>query len=419
MSNAEKNSFSAAFDKIRRRAPTTTFPSWMRPCWHACPPSMNFCVEKTGRAHGSGPQGRDQPHSALTAKELLLPRSTAGLSDFSQLYHPIVAKAKCWWRWAGRVSGKILTARAWCGENAIHLEQGRGKIDSRYGPEHVLVDLNRYRLIALMESFSKPDIAAPKRLAGLSDPSCVRSCGILVRAMATCSRGAMRADVTCRHSALPGPIRKISGGQQTLAILGGRAVNIMNMNSAVHQQSDRRSKPKAPVAIVEAGGEVVRSETRFVRSRQSRKPAPCGSKKRAPCKLTAYFADPICCHCESKQAWVDDIRCPTCPESARHAKEKRALSMTLASGDYDASGSGPQIWRTARALLRGRTAQGRDGKMTADWVINATLRPPQERDEESHHRTAPVPPCPAGRRYWTCIASDAIYPAKDRQGPGF
>jgi len=59
---------------------------------------------------------------------------------------------------------------------------------------------------------------------------------------------------------------------------------------------------------------------------------------------------------------------------------------------------------TSAGLLRGDRT-GRDGKMTANWVIKTeTLRPPQGKDEESHHRQSPVSPAQLRRAISTLIS---------------
>jgi len=94
MSNA-KTLFSAAFDKIRRRAHNNVSFVGCGLAWHAGPTINEFCG-RNRRAPGLGLKAEINLHAPLNRKNYFLsPDLPQGLSQrISQLYHPIVGRRR-------------------------------------------------------------------------------------------------------------------------------------------------------------------------------------------------------------------------------------------------------------------------------------------------------------------------------------
>ena len=114
------------------------------------------------------------------------------------------------------------------------------------------------------------------------------------------------------------------------------------------------------IAIVEAGGKVVqetrlydpdKGETRSMRSKEE-------------AHDYRYFPDPDLLPLEIEQAWVDDIAA-SLPELPDAKKARFVLQMGLS--EYDASVLTAEV---QNADYFEAVAEGRDGKMAANWVIN-------------------------------------------------
>ena len=114
------------------------------------------------------------------------------------------------------------------------------------------------------------------------------------------------------------------------------------------------------IAIVEAGGKVDqetrlydpdKGETRSMRSKEE-------------AHDYRYFPDPDLLPLDIEQSWVDDIKAglPELPD----AKKARFITE-FGLSDYDASVLTADV--EAAAFFE-KTADGRDGKMAANWVIN-------------------------------------------------
>ena len=114
------------------------------------------------------------------------------------------------------------------------------------------------------------------------------------------------------------------------------------------------------IALIEDGKEVVqetrlydpdKNETRSMRSKEE-------------AHDYRYFPDPDLLPLEIEQAWVDDIKAalPELPDQ----KKARFIS-DFGLSDYDASVLTAEV---VNATYFEKVAQGRDGKLAANWVIN-------------------------------------------------
>ncbi|MBL9060836.1 MAG: Asp-tRNA(Asn)/Glu-tRNA(Gln) amidotransferase subunit GatB, partial [Mangrovicoccus sp.] len=237
----------------------------------------------------------------------------------------------------------------------IHLEQDAGKSIHDMDPTMSFVDLNRTG-VALMEIVSRPDIRGPEEAAAY-----VGKLRQILRYLGTCDgnmqNGNLRADVNvsvCR----PGTYERfIETGDHSL--LGTRC-EIKNMNSMRFIQAAIEYEARRQIAIVEDGGSVVqetrlydpdKGETRSMRSKEE-------------AHDYRYFPCPDLLPLEIDQAFVDDIAAnlPELPD------EKRARFVLIYGlSEYDAS---VLTAEAENAAFFEAVAQGRDGKLAANWIIN-------------------------------------------------
>jgi aspartyl-tRNA(Asn)/glutamyl-tRNA(Gln) amidotransferase subunit B len=167
------------------------------------------------------------------------------------------------------------------------------------------------------------------------------------------------------------------------------------MNSMRFIQQAIEVEARRQIAIVEGGGEVVqetrlldpdRQETRSMRSKEE-------------AHDYRYFPDPDLLPLEIEQAWVDDIAAnlPELPD----AKKARFMG-DFGLSDYDASVLTADL---DSAGYFEAVAEGRDGKMAANWVINELFG--RLKKDERDITSSPVTPAQLGQIV-DLIASDAI-----------
>ena len=305
-----------------------------------------FCVEQAVRT-GLGLKAQINLWSAFDRKNYFYPDLPQGY-QISQLYHPIVGEGEILVEMGPGVARHVRIVR-------IHLEQDAGKSIHDMDPNMSFVDLNRTG-VALMEIVSRPDIRGPEEAAAY-----VTKLRQILRYLGTCDgnmqNGNLRADVNVSICA-PGQYEKYQATGD-FSHLGTRC-EIKNMNSMRFIQMAIEVEARRQIAIVEAGGEVVqetrlydveRNETRSMRSKEE-------------AHDYRYFPDPDLLPLEIDQAWVDDIkaRLPELPD-AKKARFMGDFGLT----DYDASVLTAEL---DAASYFEAVAQGRDGKMAANWVIN-------------------------------------------------
>ena len=233
------------------------------------------------------------------------------------------------------------------GIERLHLEQDAGKSMHDQHPTMSYVDLNRSG-VALMEIVSKPDMrSADEAKAFLTK---LRS---IVRYLGTCDgnmdEGSMRADVNVS-------VRRPGGAF-------GTRCEIKNVNSIRFVGQAIEVEARRQIEILEDGGAIdqetrlfdpVRGETRSMRSKEE-------------AHDYRYFPDPDLLPLEFDQAYVDELAkyLPELPDD-----KKGRLIDKLGLSAYDAS---VLVSEKAIADYYELTADGRDGKLAANWVINDLL----------------------------------------------
>ncbi len=305
-----------------------------------------FCVAQAVRT-GLGLNAQINLISAFDRKNYFYPDLPQGY-QISQLYHPIVGEGEVIVDMGPGIARKVRIER-------IHLEQDAGKSIHDMDPNMSFVDLNRTG-VALMEIVSRPDIRGPEEAAAY-----VAKLRQILRYLGTCDgnmqNGNLRADVNvsvCR----PGDYEKYQETQD-FSHLGTRC-EIKNMNSMRFIQQGIEYEARRQIAILEDGGTVDqetrlydpdKGETRSMRSKEE-------------AHDYRYFPCPDLLPLEIGQTWVDDIRdsLPELPD------EKKARFVTdYGMTEYDA---GVLTADVESAAYFEAVAEGRDGKLAANWVIN-------------------------------------------------
>ena len=310
-----------------------------------------FCIEQAVRS-GLGLKARINLHSAFDRKNYFYPDLPQGY-QISQLYHPIVGEGEVLVDLPASPEGQR-TARLVRIER-IHLEQDAGKSIHDMDPAMSFVDFNRTG-VALMEIVSRPDIRGPEEATAF-----VTKLRQILRYLGTCDgnmqNGNLRADVNvsvCR----PGQYEKYQATQD-FSHLGTRC-EIKNMNSMRFMSQAIDYEARRQISILEDGGAVVqetrlydpdKGETRSMRSKEE-------------AHDYRYFPCPDLLPLELDQAWVDDIAAamPELPD-AKKARFIADFGLT----DYDANVLTAEL---DSASFFEAVAQGRDGKIAANWVIN-------------------------------------------------
>ncbi|TDK43093.1 Asp-tRNA(Asn)/Glu-tRNA(Gln) amidotransferase subunit GatB [Antarcticimicrobium luteum] len=329
-----------------------------------------FCVEQAVRT-GLGLKAAINLVSAFDRKNYFYPDLPQGY-QISQLYHPIVGEGEVLVELGEGIARMVRIER-------IHLEQDAGKSIHDMDPNMSFVDLNRTG-VALMEIVSRPDIRGPEEAAAY-----IAKLRQILRYLGTCDgnmqNGNLRADVNvsvCR----PGEYEKY-WETQDFSHLGTRC-EIKNMNSMRFIQQAIEVEARRQIALLEAGGEVVqetrlydpdKGETRSMRSKEE-------------AHDYRYFPDPDLLPLEIEQTWVDEIAAalPELPD-ARKARYMSDFGLT----DYDASVLTAEV---ETAAYFEAVAQGRDGKLAANWVINELFGRLKKEDHDI--TSSPVDPAQLG-----------------------
>ncbi len=305
-----------------------------------------FCVEQAVRT-GLGLKADINLKSAFDRKNYFYPDLPQGY-QISQLYEPIVGEGEVLVDMAPGVARMVRIER-------IHMEQDAGKSIHDMDPNMSFVDLNRTG-VALMEIVSRPDIRGPEEAAAY-----VTKLRQILRYLGTCDgnmqNGNLRADVNvsvCR----PGDYEKYMATQD-FDHLGTRC-EIKNMNSMRFIQAAIDYEARRQIAILEDGG-TVDQETRLY---DADKNETRSMRSKEEAHDYRYFPCPDLLPLEIEQGWVDDIAA-TLPELP---DEKRARFMNdFGLSEYDAS---VLTAEAEAAAYFEQVADGHDGKLAANWVIN-------------------------------------------------
>lgn len=328
------------------------------------------CVAQAVRT-GLGLKAAINLTSAFDRKNYFYPDLPQGY-QISQLYHPIVGEGEVIVDMAPGIARRVRIER-------IHIEQDAGKSIHDMDPHMSFVDLNRTG-VALMEIVSRPDIRGPEEAAAY-----VVKLRQIMRYLGTCDgnmqNGNLRADVNV-SVCTPGAYEKfIETGD--FGHLGTRC-EIKNMNSMRFIQAAIEHEARRQIAILEDGGEIVqetrlydpdKGETRSMRSKEE-------------AHDYRYFPDPDLLPLEIEQAWVDDIAAglPELPDA-----KKARFVKDFGLSEYDASVLTAEV--DAAAYFEA-VAEGRDGKLAANWVINELFGRLKKDDRDI--ATSPVTPAQLG-----------------------
>ncbi|HBB83475.1 MAG TPA: Asp-tRNA(Asn)/Glu-tRNA(Gln) amidotransferase GatCAB subunit B [Sulfitobacter sp.] len=340
-----------------------------------------YCVEQAVRT-GLGLKAEINLKSAFDRKNYFYPDLPQGY-QISQLYEPIVGEGEVLVELGDGTARLVRIER-------IHMEQDAGKSIHDMDPNMSFVDLNRTG-VCLMEIVSRPDIRGPEEAAAYL--SKLRQ---ILRYLGTCNgdmqSGAMRADVNvsiCRV----GQYGKYQETQD-FSHLGTRC-EIKNMNSMRFIQQAIEVEAKRQIAIVEAGGEVVQETRLFDPDKQETR----SMRSKEEAHDYRYFPDPDLLPLEIEQAWVDEIAAnlPELPD-----QKKARFIGDFGLSDYDASVLTADL---DSAGYFEAVAQGRDGKMAANWVINELFG--RLKKDDKSITDSPVTPAQLGAIV-DLIASDAI-----------
>lgn len=256
--------------------------------------------------------------------------------QISQYKQPIVGEGQV----EIDVDGDAITV----GIERLHLEQDAGKSIHDQHPEYSYVDLNRSG-VALMEIVSKPDLRSAKQAQAY-----VTKLRTILRYLGTCDgdmdKGNLRADVNVSVRRPGEPL--------------GTRCEIKNVNSIRFIGQAVEAEARRQIDIIEEGGSIDqetrlfdpgRGETRSMRSKEE-------------AHDYRYFPDPDLLPLEFTQAYVDDLAgdLPELPD------QKRARFMEqYGLSPYDAS---VLVAEKENADYFEDVAEGRDGKLAANWVIN-------------------------------------------------
>jgi len=233
------------------------------------------------------------------------------------------------------------------GIERLHLEQDAGKSLHDQHPTMSYVDLNRSG-VALMEIVSKPDLRSSDEAKAY-----VTKLRTILRYLGTCDgnmeEGSLRADVNVSVRKPGGPF--------------GTRCEIKNVNSIRFIGQAIEYEARRQIAVLEDGGSIDqetrlfdpgKGETRSMRSKEE-------------AHDYRYFPDPDLLPLEFDQAYVDALAegLPELPDD-----KKARLVSSLGLSAYDAS---VLVSDKAIADYFEKVAEGRDGKMAANWVINDLL----------------------------------------------
>jgi aspartyl-tRNA(Asn)/glutamyl-tRNA(Gln) amidotransferase subunit B len=293
-----------------------------------------YCVEQAVRT-GLGLKAQINKRSVFDRKNYFYPDLPQGY-QISQYKQPVVGEGSV----HVDVDGKSIEV----GIERLHLEQDAGKSLHDQHPSMSFVDLNRSGC-ALMEIVSKPDMRSADEAKAY-----VTKLRQIMRYLGTCDgnmeQGSLRADVNVS-------VRRPG------AEFGTRC-EIKNVNSIRFMGQAIEYEARRQIGILEDGGSIDQ-ETRLF---DARKGETRSMRSKEEAHDYRYFPDPDLLPLELEDSWIGDIKAslPELPD------EKIARFMK----DYGLSAYDALVLTSERASADffEQAAKGRDGKLTANWVIN-------------------------------------------------
>ena len=229
------------------------------------------------------------------------------------------------------------------GITRLHLEMDAGKSIHDMRPDATCVDLNRAG-VALMEIVSEPDIRSPEEAGAY-----IRKIRSILRCIGSCDgnmeQGSLRCDanVSVRR---PG------------AALGTRC-EIKNVNSVRFVMKALEYEALRQVEILEEGGKIDQ-QTRLFDANQG---VTRSMRSKEEAHDYRYFPDPDLLPLELDADWVEQLR-QELPELPDAKKERFMAEYGLSADD-----SGVLVGEKEIAEYFEQVAEGRDGKLAANWVM--------------------------------------------------
>jgi aspartyl-tRNA(Asn)/glutamyl-tRNA(Gln) amidotransferase subunit B len=297
------------------------------------------CVRQAVRT-GLGLKAQINRRSVFDRKNYFYPDSPQGY-QISQYKSPIVGEGKV----VVEADGESVTI----GIERLHLEQDAGKLLHDQSPTTTFVDLNRCG-VALMEIVSKPDIRSSEQAKAY-----VAKLRSILRYLGTCDgdmeKGSLRADVNVSVRKPGGPL--------------GTRCEIKNMNSISFIGDAIEYEARRQIDVLEDGG-AIEQETRLY---DPNKGETRSMRSKEEAHDYRYFPDPDLLPLEFSEAYVAELK-KTLPELPDQKKARFTAEFGLSP--YDASvlvaeRESADFYEAVLAQLANRT---RDGKLSANWVIN-------------------------------------------------
>jgi aspartyl-tRNA(Asn)/glutamyl-tRNA(Gln) amidotransferase subunit B len=293
------------------------------------------CVAQAIRT-GLGLKAKVNLRSVFDRKNYFYPDLPQGY-QISQFKYPIIGEGEVLVDVTPEETIKV-------GIERLHLEQDAGKSIHDLDPRNSYVDLNRSG-VALMEIVSKPDLRSSEEAKAY-----VSKMRTILRYLGTCDgdmeKGNLRADVNVS-------VRKV--GDE----LGTRC-EIKNVNSIRFIGQAIEYEARRQIGIIEDGGSIhqetrlydpTKGETRSMRSKEE-------------AHDYRYFPDPDLLPLEFTQSYVDELNAAL-PELPDAKKARFVADYSLSP--YDAM---VLTLEHENADYFEAVAKGRDGKISANWVIN-------------------------------------------------
>src|SRR6195952_3655328 len=298
------------------------------------------CVRQAVRT-GLGLKAQINLRSVFDRKNYFYPDLPQGY-QISQYKSPIVGEGEVVLELADGGTATI-------GIERLHLEQDAGKSLHDQSPTSSFVDLNRSG-VALMEIVSKPDIRSSEQAKAY-----VTKLRSILRYLGTCDgdmeKGSLRADVN------------VSVRRPGEAL--GTRCEIKNMNSISFIGDAIEYEARRQIEIIEDGG-AIDQETRLY---DPNKGETRSMRSKEEAHDYRYFPDPDLLPLEFSEAFVAELNkgLPELPD-----QKKARFIAEFGLSPYDASvlvaeRESADFYEAVLAQLANRT---RDGKLSANWVIN-------------------------------------------------
>jgi aspartyl-tRNA(Asn)/glutamyl-tRNA(Gln) amidotransferase subunit B len=299
------------------------------------------CVRQAVRT-GLGLNAKINPRSVFDRKNYFYPDLPQGY-QISQYKSPIVGEGEVI---VDMPDGETVRV----GIERLHLEQDAGKSLHEQNPTMSLVDLNRAG-VALMEIVSKPDLRSAEEAKAF-----VAKLRNVLRYLGTCDgdmeKGNLRADINVSVRRPGEPL--------------GTRCEIKNVNSIRFIGQAIEHEARRQIEVIEDGG-AIEQETRLF---DPAKGETRSMRTKEEAHDYRYFPDPDLLPLELSPALVAELKAhlPELPD-AKKARFMRDYALT--AYDADVLVAERETAEYFETLLGGSgTAQRRDPKLAANWVIN-------------------------------------------------